>query len=63
MGLFWELLQQSRMSQHETRAGDLEQRVERLESDLQRTQTLLHQVIAALERQSEQDLDGDGRVG
>ena len=63
MGLFWDLYQQSQISQHGERSGALEQRVEMLEEELRRTQQLLRDVIGRLERHVGQDLDSDGRVG
>ncbi len=63
MGLFWDLYQQSQISQHGERAGALEGRVQYLEEELRRTQSLLREVIARLERHVGQDLDRDGRVG
>jgi hypothetical protein len=70
MGLFWELLQQSQLSQQRTeivqqagRAADLSGRVAMLEMQLQNTQKLLHAVIQRLEQQTKTDLDGDGKIG
>lgn len=63
MGLFWDLYQQMQISDHSSRAGDLEFRVGRLESELQRTQETLREVIGRLEQHVGQDLDGDGQVG
>ena len=63
MGLFWDLYQQSQISEHSDRAGALEQRVARLEGELQRTQQLLRDVIGRLEQHLGQDLDRDGHVG
>jgi hypothetical protein len=63
MGLFWDLYQQSQISEHSERAGVLEHRVERLESELLRTQQLLRDVIGRLEQELGKDLDRDGRVG
>ena len=63
MGLFWDLYQQSQLSSHQERAGQLEHRVERLEDELRRTQELLRAVIGRLEQHVGQDLDRDGRVG
>ena len=63
MGLFWDLYQQSQISQHAERSGVLEQRVATLEAELSRTQSILHQVIGILERKEGRDLDGDGSVG
>jgi hypothetical protein len=63
MGLFWDLYQQSQISDHTARAGAVEQRVAQLESELMRTQQLLREVIARLERHVGVDLDRDGHVG
>ena len=63
MGLFWDLYQQSQISQHSERAATLEARVENLELELQSVTQLLREVIARLERHVGADLDRDGRVG
>ena len=63
MGLFWDLYQQSQISEHRERAGALEYRVASLEQELMRTQQLLRDVIGRLERHVGTDLDHDGRVG
>ena len=63
MGLFWDLYQQSQISQHGERAATLEARVENLELELQSVTQLLREVIARLERHVGTDLDRDGRVG
>jgi hypothetical protein len=63
MGLFWDLYQQSQISQHGERAATLEARVAQIERELQQTQTLLRDVIARLEKHVGVDLDRDGRVG
>lgn len=63
MGLFWDLLQQSQISSQGERAATLETRVGYLESELRRTQALLHNVIERLEVKLGADLDHDGHVG
>ena len=63
MGLFWDLYQQSQISQHARQSGELEYRVSVLEGELRRTQEILREVIGRLERHVGQDLDGDGSVG
>jgi hypothetical protein len=63
MGLFWDLYQQSQLSEHGERAKSLEGRVERLEQENQRLATLLREVIGRLEKHVGVDLDKDGRVG
>ena len=42
--------------------GRLSSRAAHLEAELRKTQGILHQVIAILERQVGQDVDGDGRI-
>ena len=63
MGLFWDLYQQSQISQHSERSAALEVRVDYLEKELRRTQQILNEVIARLERHVGQDLNSDGRIG
>jgi len=63
MGMFWDLYQQSQISSQSDRSATLEQRVERLEADLRRSQQLLRAVIERLEKRIGADLDGDGRIG
>ena len=50
MGVFWDLLQQSQISEHRDRAESLEARVERLEQENDRLATLLREVIGRLEK-------------
>jgi chaperonin cofactor prefoldin len=63
MGLFWDLYQQSQISEHGERAASLEARVDRLERENERLATLLREVIGRLEKHVGVDLDKDGRVG
>ncbi|MAT71719.1 MAG: hypothetical protein CMJ58_19605 [Planctomycetaceae bacterium] len=63
MGLFWDLMQQSQISSHDERAGALEARVVRLERELHRTQTVLHEAIKRLEIVVGEDLNRDGQLG
>lgn len=63
MGLFWDLYQQSQISQHSERAATTDVRVERLEQEVQRLGLLLRDVIGRLEQHVGVDLDRDGRVG
>jgi hypothetical protein len=63
MGLFWDLMQQSQISDQKSRASSLEGRVEELERELHQTRTVLFQVIERLEQRLGEDLDGDGRIG
>jgi hypothetical protein len=63
MGLFWDLYQQSQISDQGDRAESLEARVEQLERQNERLATLLREVIGRLEKHVGVDLDKDGRVG
>ena len=63
MGLFWDLIQQSQISDQRGKTDSLETRVVNLEIELRRTQETLHSLIQLLERQFGQDINRDGRVG
>jgi hypothetical protein len=63
MGLFWDLLQQSQISDQQVKAESLESRIAFLEVELQKTQKLLIKTLKVLEEQSGRDIDGDGRLG
>ena len=63
MGLFWDLYQQSQISEYGERAESLEARVAKLERENARLATLLREVIGRLEKHVGVDLDKDGRVG
>jgi hypothetical protein len=63
MGVFWDLYQQSQISDHRERADSLEARVARLEEEHERLARLLRDVIGRLEKHVGVDLDKDGKVG
>ena len=63
MGLFWDLIQQSQISETRGRADSLETRVTNLEIELQRTRKTLHQLVLLLEKHFGEDLNQDGRIG
>jgi chaperonin cofactor prefoldin len=63
LGLFWDLYQQSQISEHRERAESLEERVGSLERQNERLANLLREVIGRLEKHVGVDLDKDGRVG
>jgi hypothetical protein len=63
MGLFWDLMQQSQISDQRGRADSLEGRVRQVEHELIETRQLVHKLISTLEREYGKDLDGDGQVG
>ncbi len=63
MGLFWDLVQQSQIEDQKKDAESLEERVNNLESELERTQNLLIKTLKVLEESTNTDIDGDGKVG
>jgi len=63
MGLFWDLIQQSQISEQRQAAESIEQRVADLEAELEKTQQLQRHLLAVLEEHFGRDIDGDGFVG
>ncbi|NNE00051.1 MAG: hypothetical protein HKN47_22250 [Pirellulaceae bacterium] len=63
MGLFWDLMQQSAISEQRQQSESLDARVSRLEIELRETRQLLHQLVVLLENEYGKDIDGDGSVG
>ena len=63
MGLFWDLVQQSQIEDQQSKADSLEERVEILEAELQKTKVLLVKTLKALETHLGKDIDGDGITG
>ena len=63
MGLFWDLIQQSQISEQRDRSWSLERRVAELERELDGTRLLLQRLLKRLESSVGEDLDNDGRVG
>jgi len=63
VGLFWDLIQQSQISQQQSRAASLEERVAGLEHELRLTQETVHTLLQRLEELIGEDLDRDGSVG
>ena len=63
MGLFWNILQQSQISDQKSKVFTLEERVAYLENELRKTQEVLIKTLKILEEQSGKDINGDGKVG
>jgi hypothetical protein len=63
MGLFWDLMQQSQISDQRKRAESLEDRVAWLEDEVDRQNELIQRMLQVLENTVGQDIDGDGTVG
>ena len=63
MGLFWDLIQHSQISDAHNKTDSLEHRVATLEAQLERTNETLVELLKVLERRFGDDIDGDGRIG
>ena len=63
MGIFWNLIQQSQISNQHHKSQSLEQRVASLEDELRATQDLLFKTLKVLEEYTDQDINGDGKIG
>jgi hypothetical protein len=63
MGFFWDLLQQEEIEKQKINANSLEERVELLEKELERTRKLLFDTLHVLENHLGQDIDKDGITG
>ncbi|KYG82761.1 hypothetical protein [Roseivirga echinicomitans] len=63
MGLFWDLIQHSQISDQQSKTSSLEDRVNYLEIELRHTQELLVKTLKTLEETIGKDINGDGRVG
>ena len=63
MGLFWDLMQQSQISEQSDRAQSLESRISSLENELYQTRVILYKLIVKLEEKFGEDIDGDGKIG
>lgn len=60
MGIFWELMQEEELEEQRSKSESLEERVEQLETDLNKTRNLLRKTLEALEHHIQKDVDGDG---
>jgi hypothetical protein len=63
MGLFWDLIQQSQISNQQSATSSLEERVSRLEAELRELKQIQLSLLKTLEKNFGRDLDGDGQVG
>lgn len=63
MGFFWDLLQQEEIEKQKINANSLEERVELLEKELEKTRKLLFDTLHVLENHLGQDIDKDGITG
>jgi len=63
MGIFFDLMQQNELEKQQAQADTLEDRVEILELELQKTRALLIKTLQVLETHVGKDIDGDGKTG
>jgi hypothetical protein len=63
MGLFWDLMQQSQISEQRSRATDLEDRVAQLEEELNQTRQSIRDLLKVLEKHFGEDINQDGAIG
>jgi hypothetical protein len=63
MGLFWDLIQQSQISEQRSRATNLEDRVAQLEEELNQTKQSIRDLLTILEKHFGEDLNQDGKIG
>lgn len=62
MGLFWDLIQQSQISQQRSSTDSLDQRMWALETELREVKQIQLRLLETLEQHFGRDIDGDGRV-
>ncbi len=63
MGLIWNLLQQSQISNQKAKGSSLENRVEQLETDLNATRILVRDLVKRLDEVVGEDINKDGKIG
>jgi hypothetical protein len=62
MGLFWDLIQQSQISNQRDAHDSLDDRLRALELQLREVKEIQLRLLKTLEQHFGRDLDGDGRV-
>ncbi len=63
MGLFWDLIQQNQISDQRAKAESLENRVLRLENELNETRRVQTELLKVLEEHFGKDINRDGKIG
>ena len=63
MGIFWDLLQQDEIEKQQKKSDSIEDRVERLEKELNANRGIIKKTLAELETHLSKDIDGDGKTG
>lgn len=62
MGIFFDLMQQDELEKQQAQADTLEDRVDILEQELQKTRALLIKTLQVLETHVDKDIDDDGKT-
>lgn len=63
MGIFWDLMQESKLEEQKAKADSLEDQVAQMEAELREVKDLLRKTLIALEEHINVDIDGDGKTG
>jgi len=63
MGFLWEVVQTGLMYGQKRKSDTVEDRVQFLEDQLQRTQDTLRELVKKIEEIHGLDIDGDGKIG
>lgn len=63
MGIFWDLMQESKLDEQQKQANTLEERLNKVETELAETKEVLKKTLVALEKHLNKDIDGDGQTG
>jgi hypothetical protein len=63
MGLFWDLIQQSQISNQREEHDSLDERVRDLEAELREMKRIQLRLLETLEAHFGRDLNDDGRIG
>jgi hypothetical protein len=63
MGLFWDLIQQNKISGQSNQTASLERRVAELERQVDAMNRLLREMVTRLEQRLGEDVDRDGKIG
>ncbi|MBT8219510.1 MAG: hypothetical protein KJP00_06785 [Bacteroidia bacterium] len=63
MGIFWDIIQEEKISKQKAQTESLEQRVATLEEELAHTRSILRKTLIELENHLGKDIDGDGVTG
>lgn len=63
MGIFWDLMQESKLDEQQKQADTMEERLNKVEIELAETKDLLKKTLIALETHLNKDIDGDGQTG